>query len=72
MSYQVVNPATGEIAASLGEGHLVTGLDNFDIACNMADELQKERDERWDVIQIKLVYTAGQDGSKPRRSGTNS
>jgi hypothetical protein len=79
MSYQVVNPATGEIAVVVGsEGS--RGLENFSMCRRLCDELHKKEGERWDVLHIEIVYSTdgdytkarrGEHGSEPRSSGAD-
>jgi hypothetical protein len=49
MSLQVVNPATGEIAVQFPDTDL-------DLAKLMCESLAEDRGQRWDVVQINVVF----------------
>ena len=68
MSYQVVNPASGELAASFPDK-------DKDLAVAMAEELCKHDGKRWDVLEIRVIYSAipvGKHGSEPLGGRTDS
>jgi hypothetical protein len=52
MSYQVVNPATGEIAAQFPDDE-----GNLKLAKELCDRLRKGDNNRWDVLRIEVVYS---------------
>lgn len=67
MTYQVVNPATGEIATMTGDGE-----GDRKICIKVADKLAADSRQRWDVIQIMHIHTAEpketSNGSKDPRN----
>jgi hypothetical protein len=49
MSLQVVNPATGEIAMHFADRDL-------DLAKLVCESLAEEGTQRWDIVQINVVF----------------
>jgi hypothetical protein len=72
MSYQVVSPRTGEIAAIFSsEGEEADK--NFMLAMMLCDELHGRDGEQWDVIHIEVAYSVGEEnGSESRSSRADS
>jgi hypothetical protein len=62
MSFQVVNPATGEIAVMFPEkdGH---GNSYLETAKEAAKAFNEKDHERWDVLEIKVLFSIGGDAA---------
>ena len=55
MSYRVVNAKTGEVRAEF------TGVDQFNLAMKLADDLAADYQEQYIVIQSVTVYETATD-----------